>query len=281
MKKIGKIVLIAFVVLVVLGALSSACSNSSSKSDSSQAAASASSAQPSTESSDSGSSKDSSNSSTSIEHDPNIVGTWDMTEVKQGDTHYKKSELQNARAKGVDSYIVFNEDGTAILTLGDDEYEYTWMSADESTGLVSNSENAMAYSFDGNELVVGGSKNYFKFEKGAARTSPSEKDSDGKAESESDKDASAESGEVSPDLKEMLDSYEAFVDEYVEFMQKYQDSDDTTSMLSDYMKYMQSYAEFVQEVDDVDTDNLSAADYAYYIEVTSRISQKLIEASVL
>ena len=88
-----------------------------------------------------------------------------------------------------------------------------------------------------------------------------------------------DSGEVSSDLKEMLDSYEAFMDEYVEFMKTYQESDDTMGMLSKYSEYMQKYLDFAQKVEAVDTSNMSAADYAYYIEVTSRVSQKLLTVS--
>ena len=88
-----------------------------------------------------------------------------------------------------------------------------------------------------------------------------------------------DSGEVSSDLKEMLDSYEAFMDEYVEFMKTYQESDDTMGMLSKYSEYMQKYLDFAQKVEAVDTSNMSAADYAYYIEVTSRGSQKLLTVS--
>ena len=88
-----------------------------------------------------------------------------------------------------------------------------------------------------------------------------------------------ESGEVNPELKEMLDSYEAFMDEYLSFMTRYNEAEDTSQMMLEYLDFMQRYAEFAQEVDDVDTENLSDADYAYYIEVTSRVAQKLLEAS--
>ena len=85
---------------------------------------------------------------------------------------------------------------------------------------------------------------------------------------------------VSPDLKEALDSYEAFVDEYIEFMQKYKNSNDMTSMMSDYLSYMQKYSELVAKIDAMDTKNMSTADAAYYLEVTSRVSQKLLNAAV-
>ncbi|MBQ6390337.1 MAG: hypothetical protein IJH88_01785 [Eggerthellaceae bacterium] len=122
---------------------------------------------------------------------------------------------------------------------------------------------------------------YSDFEKtiASARTveAPSSKSAENTGTSEQVRQN--DSGEVSPDLKEMLDSYEAFMDEYVEFMKTYQESDDTMGMLSKYSEYMQKYLDFAQKVEAVDTSNMSAADYAYYIEVTSRVSQKLLTVS--
>ena len=45
-----------------------------------------------------------------------------------------------------------------------------------------------------------------------------------------------------------MDSYEAFFDEYVEFMKKYKDSDDPTSMLADYADYMAKYADAMEKL---------------------------------
>ncbi len=98
--------------------------------------------------------------------------------------------------------------------------------------------------------------------------------------SEGSYQSSADDGAVSPDLKEALDSYEAFMDEYVEFMERYADSDDTTSMLNDYLSYLQKYSELMAKIEAIDANSLSAADYAYYIDVTSRVSKKLLEASM-
>ena len=88
------------------------------------------------------------------------------------------------------------------------------------------------------------------------------------------------SDEVSPDLREVLDSYEAFMDEYIDFMQKYKDSDDITGMMNDYMTYMQKYSNLVSKINAMDTNKMSAADAAYYLEVTARVSQKLLNAAV-
>lgn len=55
---------------------------------------------------------------------------------------------------------------------------------------------------------------------------------------ESSTDSSADSPEDTPaasssDFRALMDGYEQFMNSYVEFMKKYEDSDDTTSMLAD------------------------------------------------
>ena len=79
------------------------------------------------------------------------------------------------------------------------------------------------------------------------------------------------------DFKKMMDSYEDFFDEYIEFMKKYENSDDVAGMLNDYADYMTKYADYMQKLNDVDTDNLSTADAAYYTKVQARIVKKLAE----
>ena len=85
---------------------------------------------------------------------------------------------------------------------------------------------------------------------------------------------------VSPDVKEALDSYEAFMDEYVEFMQRYNESGNSSQMMVDYLNYLQKYTDLAAKIEKMDTDSMSSADYAYYIEVTSRVAQKLINVSM-
>lgn len=81
----------------------------------------------------------------------------------------------------------------------------------------------------------------------------------------------------SSDFRAMMDGYEQFMNSYVEFMKKYEDSDDTTSMLADYGSMMQQYSDWSQKFDDIDESSLSAEDQAYYLEVQGRVLQKLSE----
>ena len=100
-----------------------------------------------------------------------------------------------------------------------------------------------------------------------------------KQESSKTETSKSNNGLVTPSFKEAMDSYEKFFDEYVAFMKKYSESDDTLSMLDDYTKYLQQYTETMKKMDEIDEDELSDADLAYYIEVNARISKKLLEVA--
>ncbi len=114
-----------------------------------------------------------------------------------------------------------------------------------------------------------------------AMTSASKNSDESKAKAQvNDKtDSKADSDGVDPDLKAFLDSYEEFADEYVAFMKKYQaDPTNAIAMLGEYSEMMQKYADFADKIDKYDSNNMSTEDYKYYIEVTTRCTQKMLEA---
>ena len=81
---------------------------------------------------------------------------------------------------------------------------------------------------------------------------------------------------IRPEFKEAMDSCEQFYDEYVAFMQKYQENSSDLTLLADYASYMTRYEEMMNKLDAIEEDDLTTAELAYYIEVTSRIQQKLL-----
>ena len=75
-----------------------------------------------------------------------------------------------------------------------------------------------------------------------------------------------------------MDSYEAFFDEYIAFMDKYEESTDyTPEMLDDFNTYMERYTDMTAKMNEVDTGALSPADLAYYHEVNARVYEKLYD----
>ena len=99
------------------------------------------------------------------------------------------------------------------------------------------------------------------------------------SETESSQESKAES-EVQNDagFRAWVDSYEEFINEYVDFMKKYEESDGTDlSLLADYATIMSKYTEYLEKTDGIDEDELSAEDWAYYMEAEARILKKLSE----
>lgn len=87
------------------------------------------------------------------------------------------------------------------------------------------------------------------------------------------------SEEVDPDFKATMDSYETTINNYCNFMEKYNNAgpEDTAAMLADYTSYLQQYTETIDGLNSIDQDSLSVADLAYYTEINGRISQRLLE----
>ena len=81
------------------------------------------------------------------------------------------------------------------------------------------------------------------------------------------------------DFKDAMDSYEAFIDEYVAFMKKYSDNPSDVSLLADYTKYMSKYPDMVEKFDKWESEDLNDAELAYYIDVQARVSKKLLEVA--
>ena len=93
-------------------------------------------------------------------------------------------------------------------------------------------------------------------------------------------DTSESSSGMRPEFKEMMDSYEAFMDEYVDFMKHMSDDPTDLEVLSEYADIMMKYAEWGKKIEDLDESEMSDEEAAYYAEVTLRVSQKLLEVSI-
>ncbi len=94
-------------------------------------------------------------------------------------------------------------------------------------------------------------------------------------------DTAEESTGVDPDLKAFLDSYEQVMNEYCDFMEKYNNADSTNqaSMIADYTSYMTSYMEYADKLAAYDQDEMSTEDLQYYLEVTNRVNQRLLSVA--
>ena len=81
---------------------------------------------------------------------------------------------------------------------------------------------------------------------------------------------------VTPEFKEMLDSYETFMNHYVEIAKQAETSTDA-QLLSEYGALLQEEADWLDKINAIDPNTLSAADSAYYVAVTGRVLVKVSE----
>ena len=82
---------------------------------------------------------------------------------------------------------------------------------------------------------------------------------------------------IRPEIKEAIDSYEAFIDEYCEFIESYDASDLT--LLAKYAELLQKEVEMSQKFEAIQDQDLTEAETLYYTEVSLRCSQKMLEAA--
>ena len=84
---------------------------------------------------------------------------------------------------------------------------------------------------------------------------------------------------IRPEYKEAIDSYEAFFDEYIDFMTVYSESENPLSLLSEYLEYMTKLSDCMEKFDALEDDAANTAETAYYLEAQLRITQKLLSVS--
>lgn len=93
-------------------------------------------------------------------------------------------------------------------------------------------------------------------------------------ESEEKKDTEEVSDNIRPEVKEALDSYESFMNDYADFMKKYNENPSDSELLSEYADYMSNYADTMDKINNLESD-LNDAELKYYTEVQTRVLKVL------
>ena len=113
-------------------------------------------------------------------------------------------------------------------------------------------------------------------------TVETDSNSAGEATPQSDTDTSTtsvSSDSVRPEIKEFLDSYEAFMKEYCDFMNQYNNTDDVTPLLDQYTEIMKKYSDFTKKYDNLSSEyEMNDAECDYYSDVQERVTDMLIDA---
>lgn len=213
-----------------------------------------------------------------------LTGTWKIDHVEADGATFTLSELE---AMGEDelsrSVIVLKGGGKAYVSEGDDGFITDWSRSDG--GIILNgkaltlTDGLLRLELRRNRVLV------FKRVSDSQEIMREEPTMSDEAATAALTEAPQTDGEplqngsdtVDPEFKRTMDSYEAFFDEYAEFMRTYDESDDPASLMTQYTDILTRYAEVTDGLYSIDESSLSAADAAYYAEVTARIYQKLAE----
>lgn len=82
-----------------------------------------------------------------------------------------------------------------------------------------------------------------------------------------------------PEFKEAMDAYEAFYDEYCDFMAEYQKNPTDLKLVTQYGKLLIRMAEADAAFGKWEESDLNDAELKYYLEVNNRVMQKLVDAA--
>lgn len=224
----------------------------------------------------------------------NLEAPMDMTEIQWPNSDISKlipipkSKVGNISWEGAKGFLIYVSNSTIsdyneyVNACTDKGFTVDYDKGDNFYYADNGNGYHLSLSYEGNNIMS------IRLEESSTETSSDATDVTEKVaentesketEDTSTTDSNVISDSVTPDFKEAMDSYEAFFDEYIAFINKYNESDDATSMLADYTKYMNQYADTMSKMDAIDENELSVADRTYYIEVQTRITQKLLEVA--
>lgn len=90
---------------------------------------------------------------------------------------------------------------------------------------------------------------------------------------------SAPADGIRPEFREAMESYEAFFDEYVAFMEAVDNENTSADYLVKYYDYLAQYTETMEKLDAIDESELSPQEDILYLETMNRINVKLLQAT--
>lgn len=99
-------------------------------------------------------------------------------------------------------------------------------------------------------------------------------------ESEESEESSVSEDEIRPEFKEAMDSYEAFYDDYCDFMTKYKENPSDLQLIGEYTDMLAKVVEMDEKFAAWEEEDLTDAELMYYAEVNGRVAQKLLEAGI-
>ncbi len=132
----------------------------------------------------------------------------------------------------------------------------------------------LSISYEGNNIML---VSVSKKEKKETTNQDSSSTSESEDSSTDNNDSTIGADGMHTDFKEAMDSYETFMNEYCDFIEKYNANPSDTTLLADYATYMSKYAEFSDKFDKLGERDLNDAETAYYIQVQARVTTRLAQ----
>lgn len=228
-----------------------------------------------------------------------FYGTWRTSGIYVNESEFNIDQLKalGAQEKDYDMIVVFGEDGFFA--------GYVANSGATGTGTWKAEENNKIFVADNLEFFLEEERIYYGTEDqklylsrisdrqdaeiiteltGKAVISSDSQQSEEMTEPEpepvpEEKEETVTQNTIRPEVKEAIDAYEAFIDEYCEFMVKYSESDGTDlKIIADYAVFLGKLTDYEYKMDKM-ADDLTDAEYWYYVEVLNRCNEKIMKAA--
>ncbi len=242
--------------------------------------------------------KSAKNEQNTVEKDPYeaFYGTWRTSGIYSDGTRYTIEQLRIYDADdAVDFIMIINEKGTGYIYVPttEEKLEVIWKTGDDQKSIAFGD---LALRMEDGELVYTDEEEKLYLAKVSSRQDkdiieeiisndqaqedvPEEtiKETIEPVEEEPIEEIVSENA-IRPEIKEAIDAYEEFIDEYIAFMEKYEESDGSDpGILMEYMTFISDLEEYLEEMDALEKD-LTDAESWYFLEVMNRCNEKLYKA---
>ncbi len=217
-----------------------------------------------------------------------VMGTWKVTAVEKDGNHLTVELLHSlGNDELAETYLIFYGDKNVKFAqknelIGQDTWSIQGETIATSESTMTIKDGELRWDLDGEVLCLvkfSDSTTVVSLDSAQAPAAPEEPANEPASQGGSNVSGSTRpEDEISPELKEFLDAYEACIDEYVAFMEHYNASD--YSQLLTYLGVLEKYTNMAARADDWDAEDMTDAEYLYYLQVMNRCSEKLVKAGL-
>ena len=229
---------------------------------------------------------------TPAETAPTYPGTWKLDHVLMGNSEVSQAELEAASNEIANTQLILKDGGKAYMVIGPQKGFLDWSETSSGIQLASYAliyENGyLALNIDDNNVLlfqkVSDSQLIENVDESTAdipeTSTPDESLSEETEVAPSTDATTPESTEslvdgMRPAFKEAMDAYEAFYNEYCDFLSKYAQNPTDFSLLGQYAGMLSKAGEMDEAFKEWKEDDMNSAELQYYLEVNSRVLQKL------